>query len=420
MTRSDPSIESAQALSGLRVLDLSRILAGPTATQLLADLGAEVIKIERPGSGDDTRGWGPPFQQDANGTETGASAYFLSANRGKHSVAVNIAHVRGQALVQALAAQSDILVENFKPGDLARYGLDYAALSAANPRLIYCSITGFGQTGPNARRAGYDFLAQGEGGLMSLTGQPEGPPMKAGVGIADILCGMYATVGILAAVQARHRSGLGQHIDISLMDAQVAMLVNQGVAHLMDGKVPPRRGNDHPTIVPYGTFPASDGTFILAIGNDGQFARFVTEAGAPGLATDARFATNAMRVRNRTVLLPLLEALTAGRTMEDWLAACNAANVPAGPVNDLAQVFASPQVAARGMKVAMAHAGAPSGTVDLIGNPLKLSGTPITYAKAPPDLGADTGAVLARVLGLSSSEVQACAQAGVIEGNLDA
>lgn len=420
MTSSDPGIESAQALSGLRVLDLSRILAGPTATQLLADLGAEVIKIERPGSGDDTRGWGPPFQQDASGTETGASAYFLSANRGKHSVAVNIADARGQALVQALAARSDILVENFKPGDLARYGLDYAALSAANPRLIYCSITGFGQTGPNAHRAGYDFLAQGEGGLMSLTGAPDGPPMKAGVGISDLLCGLYATVGILAAVQARHRSGLGQHIDISLMDAQVAMLVNQGVAHLMDGKVPPRRGNDHPTIVPYGTFPASDGTFILAIGNDGQFARFVTEAGAPGLATDARFATNAMRVRNRTVLLPLLEALTAGRTMEDWLAACNAANVPAGPVNDLAQVFASPQVAARGMKVAMAHAGAPSGTVDLIGNPLKLSGTPITYAKAPPDLGADTGAVLARVLGLSSSEVLALAEAGSIDGKLDA
>ncbi len=409
--------KDARALSGLRVLDLSRILAGPTATQLLADLGAEVIKIERPGLGDDTRGWGPPFLRDPEGSESGPSAYFLAANRGKQSVAVNLADPRGQALVRALALQSDILVENFKPGDLGRYGLGYDNLRAANPRLIYCSITGFGQTGPNAHRAGYDFLVQGEGGLMSLTGMPEGPPMKAGVGIADLMCGMYAAVGILAAVEARHASGKGQRIDLALMDTQVAMLVNQGVAHLMDGQVPPRRGNDHPTIVPYGAFPASDGSFILAVGNDTQFARFVAIAGAPGLASDTRFASNAARVRNREVLVPLIAALTAGRSAAKWLAACEAAGVPAGPVNDLAQVFASPQVAARGMMVRM-----PLGSgqeVSLIGNPLKLSESPVTYAKPPPALGTDTGAVLSRTLGLTVAELQTLAAAGVISGGLN-
>jgi crotonobetainyl-CoA:carnitine CoA-transferase CaiB-like acyl-CoA transferase len=408
----------AQALRGLRVLDLSRILAGPSATQLLADLGAEVIKIERPGSGDDTRGWGPPFVTDATGAEAGPSAYFMAANRGKHSVAINIADPRGQALVQALAAQSDILVENFRPGDLARHGLDHASLRRANPRLIYCSITGFGQTGPNALRAGYDFLVQGEGGLMSLTGAADGPPLKAGVGIADLMCGMYAAVGILAAVASRHATGLGQHIDIALMDAQVAMLVNQGVAHLTDGRIPPRRGNDHPTIVPYGTFPASDGSFILAIGNDAQFARFAVLAGAPGLSADPRFATNAARVRNRDVLIPLIGALTTGRAAQDWLALCAAQTIPAGPVNDLAQVFASPQVAAREMKIGMTLATGQ--TVGLIGNPLKMSETPVTYSKAPPALGADTGTVLARLLGLSGADLAGLAAAGVIDGELDA
>lgn len=410
------STAKAQALAGLRVLDLSRILAGPTATQLLADLGAEVIKIERPGIGDDTRGWGPPFMTDASGAETRESAYFLAANRGKQSVAVNIADPRGQTIVRALAARADILVENFKPGDLTRYGLDYATLKGEDPGLIYCSITGFGQTGPNAHRAGYDFLVQGEGGLMSLTGEPDGPPMKAGVGIADVLCGMYATVGILAAVQARHRTGLGQHIDLALMDAQVAMLINQGVAHLTDGQVPPRRGNDHPTIVPYGTFPASDGSFILAIGNDAQFDRFVTLAGVPGLAGDARFATNAARVRHRHVLVPLLSAVTSGRRAADWLALCEGAGVPAGPVNDLAQVFASPQVAARGMRVRLPHPGAGGGMVELIGNPLHLSQTPVSYDRAPPMLGADTFAVLARILGLEADALQDLADAGAIEG----
>ncbi|RJE79636.1 CaiB/BaiF CoA-transferase family protein [Paracoccus sp. JM45] len=409
--------ENAQALAGLRVLDLSRILAGPTATQLLADLGAEVIKIERPGAGDDTRGWGPPFVCDAEGQETRESAYYMSANRGKHSVAVNIADPRGQDVIRQLAATCDIVVENFKAGDLARYGLDYSTLKKINPRLVYCSISGFGQTGPNAGRAGYDFLVQGEAGLMSLTGNADGPPMKAGVGIADLLCGMYATVGILAAVQARHTSGVGQYIDISLMDAQIAMLVNQGVAHLTDGQVPPRRGNDHPTIVPYGTFPTLDGTFILAVGNDGQFERFVTQAGAPGLATDPRFATNRARVCNRDVLIPLISAFTAGLSAENWLSVCKAHNIPAGPVNDLAQVFASEQVAARQMKISLPHPVAEKGYVDLIGNPLKMSDTPVKYTKAPPMLGQDTIRILADQLGLSDETLRDLAGSGVIEGH---
>ena len=413
-----PTATEMQALGGLRVLDLSRILAGPTATQLLADLGAEVIKIERPVTGDDTRGWGPPFARDAAGDDTNDSAYYLSANRGKQSVAVNIADPRGQRIVQDLARISDVLVENFKPGDLARYGLDYPVLAAANPRLIYCSISGFGQTGPNAARAGYDFLVQAEGGLMSLTGTADGPPLKAGVGIADVVCGLYAVTGILAAVQARHATGRGQHIDLALMDAQVALLVNQGVAHLTDGSIPPRRGNDHPTIVPYGTFPAADGTFVLAVGNDAQFARFATAAGAPGLARDARFATNAARVRHRDVLIPLIGALTTGQSTAHWLALCAGQDIPAGPVQDLAQVFASPQVAARGMRLRMAHPTAGTGHVDLIGNPLKLSHTPVRYDRAPPTLGQDTGAVLSRHLGLTKSTLHALANAGVVTGNL--
>jgi len=402
------------ALAGLRVLDLSRILAGPTATQLLADLGAEVIKIERPGAGDDTRGWGPPFVKDAQGRDTRESAYYLAANRGKQSVAVNIADPVGQALIRDLAVQSDILVENFKVGDLARHGLDYASLSALNPRLIYCSISGFGQTGPNAQRAGYDFLAQGEGGLMSLTGMAGGPPLKVGVGLIDVICGLYATTGILAAVQARHVTGRGQYIDIGLLDAQIAVLVNQGVGYLTDGVVPPRRGNDHPTIVPYGSFPASDGTIILAVGNDAQFARLMTEAGAAELAADPRFATNTARVQNRAVLIPLIGALTVQRPAADWLAAMDRLGVPAGPIHDLEQVFASPQVAARDMVVTLPHPVAASGQVALLGNPLKLSETPVRYAKAPPVLGQDSRAVLGRVLGMTDAAVDALIAQGII------
>ena len=402
------------ALSGLRVLDLLRILAGPTATQLLADLGAEVIKIERPGAGDDTRGWGPPFVKDAEGRDTRESAYYMAANRGKHSLAVNIADPGGQALIRDLAVQSDILVENFKVGDLARHGLDHASLAALNPRLIYCSISGFGQTGPNAQRAGYDFLAQGEGGLMSLTGMSDGPPLKVGVGLIDVICGLYACNGILAAVQARHVTGRGQHIDIGLLDAQIAVLINQGVGYLTDGVVPPRRGNDHPTIVPYGSFPASDGTIILAVGNDAQFGRLMAEAGAPDLAADPRFATNRARVQNRAALIPLIEALTVRRTAADWLAAMDRLGVPAGPIHDLAQVFASPQVAARDMVVRMPHPVSASGEVALLGNPLKLSDTPVRYAKAPPQLGQDSRAVLARVLGLDDAAVDALVAQGIV------
>jgi crotonobetainyl-CoA:carnitine CoA-transferase CaiB-like acyl-CoA transferase len=406
----DPDKKSA--LHGLRVLDLSRILAGPTATQLLADLGAEVIKVERPGSGDDTRSWGPPFVKNGEGNETSESAYFLSANRGKASLAVDIADPRGQDILRRIATTSDIFIENFKVGDLARYGLDYATLSATNPRLVYCSISGFGQTGPNAHRAGYDFLVQGEGGLMSVTGHAE--PVKAGVAVADVICGMYATVGILAAIEARHRTGRGQYIDLALLDSQTALLINQGTAHLTDGRVPIRRGNDHPTIVPYGLFQTADGSFILAVGNDQQFARFVTEAGVPELAGDARFAKNAGRVRNRDILIPLLEKQTAKRTTADWLQKLAELSIPAGPINNIAEVFASEQVSARNMKISMPHAVAGKGSVDLIGNPLRFSDTPVQYSRAPPTLGEDTDRILREILNMGDDETAALRQAGVI------
>lgn len=413
-------VQSAQgmagALQGLRVLDLSRILAGPTATQALADFGAEVIKIEKPGVGDDTRGWGPPFVQDASGRDTRESAYYMSANRGKKSVAVNLAHSEGQRVIRALAAEADILVENFKVGDLKRYGLDYASVAAVNPRLIYCSITGFGQTGPNAHRAGYDFLAQAEGGIMSLTGEAEGRPLKVGVGIADVMCGMYALSGILAALQARHVTGQGQQVDVCLLDTQMAWLINQGVAYLTDHKVPPRRGNDHPTIVPYGSFPARDGTLVLAVGNDAQFARFVAIAGRAELAADARFARNKDRVVNRDALIPLLEALTVQRDLADWLRDLEAEGIPAGPINDLAQAFDSPQVAAREMKIRLAHPVAGAGHVDLIGNPVKFSATPVVYQGAPPVLGQHTAEVLQGVLGMTETEMAQLVAVGAIGG----
>lgn len=405
---------SGGALSGLRVLDLSRILAGPTATQLLADLGADVTKIERPGVGDDTRGWGPPFVEKATGAAAQESAYFLSANRGKQSVAIDIAKPEGQSLIRALAVQSDVLVENFKLGDLDRYGLDYETLSKLNPRLIYCSISGFGRTGPNAHRAGYDFLVQAEGGLMSLTGDADGAPTKAGVGVADIVCGLYASNAILAALHALHQTGRGQLIDIALMDCQVAMLVNQGVGYLTDSQVPPRRGNDHPTIVPYGVFPAADQDIILAIGNDQQFRRFVTEAGAPALADDPSFAKNADRVRNRAELIPLLADLTCKRAGHEWLSRLEELGVPAGPVNDLKQVFSSPQVEAREMRITLEHPSSAAGQVDLIGNPLKLSDTPVTYGKAPPVLAEDTKAVLSTRLNLSEAEIKTLVSKGIV------
>lgn len=404
------------ALSGLVVLDLSRILAGPTCTQILGDLGAEVIKIERPGRGDDTRGWGPPFLKDEAGRETHESAYYLSSNRNKASVAIDLASPEGQKLIVELAKKADILVENFKVGDLKRRGLDYDSLKAANPGLIYCSISGFGQTGPYAHRAGYDFLIQGMGGIMSLTGFPDdegGTETKAGVGIADVMCGMYATVSILAALNHRHRTGEGQYIDISLLDAQVSWLINQGVAYLVSGEVPGRLGNGHPTIVPYETFPASDRSFILAVGNDSQFRKFCTVAGAPELAEDPRFAKNADRVRNRKELVPIIRRLTIEKPAGEWIDLLEREGVPCGPVNDLAQVFADPQILARHMKITMDHPQA--GTVDLIGSPINLSKTPVAYAKAPPVLGADTETVLSSHLGLSRAELKKLAEQGVVQ-----
>ncbi|MCX9154948.1 CoA transferase [Niveibacterium sp. 24ML] len=400
------------ALSHLRVLDLSRVLAGPWATQLLGDLGAEIIKIERPGSGDDTRAWGPPWIKDEAGEDTDIAAYYLCTNRNKRSVTIDFTQPEGQALVRELAMQCDVLVENFKVGGLAQYGLDYATLSALNPRLIYCSITGFGQDGPYAERAGYDFLIQGMGGLMSLTGQPDGPPTKVGVALTDILTGLYASNAILAALAWRERSGKGQHIDLALLDVQVACLANQAMNYLASGRAPQRMGNAHPNIVPYDAFPTADGHMILAIGNDGQFARLCQEAGTDW-AQDERFATNAARVKHRDTLIPAMHAVTRTRSTAAWIAALESAAVPCGPINTLDQVFADAQVQHRGMRVEMAHPTA--GPLPLVGNPVGLSATPVSYSSAPPILGADTIPVLQTLLGKRKDEVETLAARGVIK-----
>ncbi|MDQ7745066.1 CaiB/BaiF CoA transferase family protein [Hydrogenophaga pseudoflava] len=386
------------ALSHLKVLDLSRVLAGPWASQMLADMGAEVIKIEHPERGDDTRGWGPPYLKDAQGQPL-ESAYFLCANRNKRSVALDIATPEGQRQIRELALQSDVLVENFKVGGLARYGLDYASLSALNPRLIYCSITGFGQTGPYAQRPGYDFMVQGMGGLMSLTGVPDGEdgagPMKVGVALTDVLTGLHAVSGILAAVAWRERSGEGQHIDLALLDVQVSCLANQAQNYLITGQSPRRLGNAHPSIVPYQSFPTADGEMILAVGNDSQFASFCQVAGRAAWSTDPRFATNAARVAHRAELVPLLRQVTVQRTTAQWIDALEAANVPCGPINTLEQVFADPHVQARGLRVDLPHpvAGATPG----VASPLRFSKTPVRYRRAAPALGADTESVLAEL-----------------------
>ena len=385
----------ADALDGLTVLDLSRILAGPTCTQLLGDLGAKVIKIENPGSnGDDTRSWGPPYLRDTSGQQTDLSAYFMSSNRNKLSVAVDIASPDGQATIRALAARADILVENFKPGGLAKYGLDHATLCAAHPGLIYCSISGYGQTGPNAAKPGYDLMAQGYGGMMSLTGEPDGMPMKVGVGVADVMCGMYATTGILAALHHRTRTGQGQHIDIALVDSQIAWLVNEGVNYLTSGEVPQRRGNGHPNIVPYQVFEASDGHVIVAVGNDGQFRRTCAFLGVEGLADTADYATNPARLANREALLTTLSPLFRSRSMAQITTGLELAVVPVGPVNRLDQTFATDQVAARDMVVTMARPDVAGGQMRLLGNPLKLSVTPVSYRLPPPRFGQDTDVVL--------------------------
>lgn len=406
----------AGALSHIRVLDLSRVLAGPWSGQILADLGADVIKVERPGSGDDTRAWGPPFLKDESGRDTSEAAYFLSANRNKQSVTIDFTQPEGQALVRKLAAESDILIENFKVGGLAAYGLDYESLKAINPRLIYCSITGFGQFGPYAKRAGYDFMIQGLGGLMSLTGrsdQEEGAgPVKVGVALTDILTGLYSSVAILAALTARETTGHGQHIDMALLDVQVACLANQAMNYLTTG-VPPRRlGNAHPNIVPYQDFPTADGDFILTVGNDGQFRKFCEVAGHPEWADDPRFASNKARVASRAELIPLIRQATVFKTTAEWVAALEAVGVPCGPINDLAAVFEDPQVLARGLKVELPHALA--GAVAQVASPLRLSDTPVEYRMAPPRLGEHTASVLERVLGLSAEAIERLRQEGVV------
>jgi len=397
-----------QALAGVRVLDLSRVLAGPWCTQTLADLGADVIKIERPGSGDDTRGWGPPFLRDHDGHETGESSYYLCANRNKRSLAVDIATADGQALIRRLARGCDVVVENFKVGDMARYGLDAARLRTDDPRLIYCSITGYGQTGPYARRPGYDFAVQGLGGLMSVTGERDGlpgaGPQKVGVAVADLFTGMYATVAILAALRHRDATGEGQVIDMALLDAQVAMLANLGSQYLVGGVVPQRMGNGHPSIVPYQAFEVADGHVILAVGNDAQFARFCAIAGHPEWAGDPRFARNANRVRNRDVLVPLIAYAMRMRVRADWLAALEAGGIPCSSVNDIDEVFADPQVRARGLQVAVDHPARDA--LPLVASPLRLSATPVRYRSAPPTLGQHTEEIL-REFGFSGEEIAA-------------
>jgi crotonobetainyl-CoA:carnitine CoA-transferase CaiB-like acyl-CoA transferase len=403
-------------LDGVRVLDLSRILAGPWATQVLADFGADVIKVERPQGGDDTRGWGPPWLHDADGVATAESAYYLGANRGKRSVAIDFTGERGQALIRDLARHCDVLVENYKVGGLARYGLDYASLKAINPKLVYCSITGFGQTGPYAQRPGYDAAIQAIGGLMSITGEPEGKPggvpQKVGVAATDLMTGMYAVSAILAALRHAERHGEGQHIDLALLDTQVAWLANQAMNYLVGGEVPQRQGSAHPNIVPYQVMPSADGYFMLAVGNDGQFARFCAVLGDPELAADPRYTTNAARVANRDRLVPYLEQRLATRPSAQWLAELERATVPCAPVNRIDQVFDDPQVQARGLRIDLPHPTA--GHVPGVANPVRFSATPVQYGHAAPGLGEHTHRVLHELLGLSEAELATLGAAGVV------
>jgi crotonobetainyl-CoA:carnitine CoA-transferase CaiB-like acyl-CoA transferase len=396
----------SRILQDVRVLDLTRVLAGPWATQNLADLGAEVIKIERPGQGDDTRRWGPPFLSGADGRE-GDAAYYLACNRGKKSVTLDIAKPEGRALARRLALSSDVLVENFKVGDLARHGLDYETLARDNPRLVYCSITGFGQDGPYRDRPGYDFMIQGLGGLMSVTGErddlPGGGPQKVGVAVSDLMTGMYATSAILASLFEREKTGLGQRIDLALLDVQVAMLANLSSSYFVSGVVPKRMGNAHKNIVPYHVFKAADEFLIVAVGNDSQFASFCAVIGEPGWPADERFATNPQRVRHRDLLVGLIAERLAQRPAREWLAKLEPSGVPCGPINDLAQVFADPQVRHRAMQVRVPHPLA--GEVRVVANPMKLARDPIRHESAPPTLGEHTDEVLGSVLGLAQSEI---------------
>jgi crotonobetainyl-CoA:carnitine CoA-transferase CaiB-like acyl-CoA transferase len=408
------------ALDSVRVLDLSRVLAGPWCTQTLADLGADVIKVERPPGdshpgGDDTRGWGPPFLKDRDGRDTHEAAYYLGCNRNKRSVTIDLAQPDGQALIRRLAMQCDVLVENYKVGDMARYGLDAPSLRAIQPRLVYCSITGFGQTGPYRNRAGYDYAVQGLGGLMSVTGErddrPGGGPQKVGVAVADLFTGLYATVAILAALRHRDATGCGQHIDMALLDTQVAMLANLGANYLVTGVAPQRAGNAHQNIVPYQVFEATDGHLILAVGNDAQFARFCEVAGRPELARDERYMRNADRVRHRDVLVPVLADLLRTRSKHDWLAALESAKVPCGAINNLADVFADPQVQARQMTIAVPHPL--SDTLRLVASPMKLAATPVQVRRPPPLLGQHTDEVLSE-LGVDANERARLRKSGVV------
>ncbi len=393
----------AGALAGYRVLDLSRILAGPWASQLLADLGAEVIKIERPGQGDDTRSWGPPYMPDREGEPGSESAYFHGANRGKFSVCIDMAKPGGQELIRNLALESDVLIENFKVGGLKKYALDYETLKLVNPKLVYCSITGFGQTGPYAERAGYDFMIQAMGGLMSITGEAEGQPMKVGVALADILTGLYAANAIQAALIYRQQSGRGQYIDLALLDVQVATLANQAMSYLATGNNPQRLGNAHPSIVPYQAFETIDGFIILAIGNDTQFERFCDLAAKLDLASDPRFQKNRDRVQNRDLLIPQLAEVMRSQTTDWWLEELNHKGIPCGPINNIDQVFADPQVRHRGMQQELDHPIA--GKVPSVGNPIQFSETPVEYHLAPPMLGQHTDQVLSEVLGMNSGQI---------------
>ena len=404
------------ALGHIRVLDLTRVLAGPWCSQNLADLGADVIKIERPGAGDDTRAWGPPYAPDAQGKPTTEAAYYLAANRGKRSVTVDIASPEGQALLRELVLHCDVVLENFKVGHLARYGLDYDSLSAIKPGLVYCSITGFGQDGPYAHRAGYDFLIQGMGGLMSVTGErdgvPGGGPQKVGVALTDLMTGMYATVAVLAALTHRDRTGEGQYIDMALLDTQVAMLANVGSNYLNTGKPPQRWGNAHANIVPYQSFACSDGHIIVAAGNDGQYQKFVEAGGRPALAHDPLYATNPLRVQHRDTLVPLLAAMVRERSRDEWIALLEAVGVPSGPINDIADVFANPQVQARELAIALPHQTA--GSVRLVRSPMRLSATPAGSDRAPPLLGQHTDEVLRDILGKTDDDLAALRANGVL------
>jgi len=406
------------ALDGIKVLDLSRVLAGPWCTQILADLGADVVKIERPGVGDDTRTWGPPFIKDANGNDTDQASYFTACNRNKRSVTVDMATPDGQALLKQMAAQADIVVENFKTGGLKQYGLDHESLRAANPRLIYCSVTGFGHDGPYAERAGYDLMIQAMTGMMSITGRPDdvpgGGPLRVGVALTDLFTGVYASTAILAALQVRDRTGEGQHIDMALLDVGMAILANQASAFLNTGKAPGRQGNTHPSLAPYQDFPTQDGAMLLAIGNNGQFARFCEAGGHPEWATDVRFATNTLRVKHRGVLIPMMEELTRTRTTAAWVTLLEDKAVPCGPINDIAQAFDDAQVKARGLAVTLPRdAGDGIASITGVASPLRLSGTPPVLRHAPPALGQHTQEVLAE-MGIDAARFEALRSAGVV------